>query len=153
MLRSETVHRYKIVIPKDNAWEVLSDLGTLGCLEFIQHENNFEIERRNLKMTKHAEDVLKSVTNISAFLQEQEAKVSYCQNYDKYLLTIKHIIKASGVNSKNYFSHVAEVVKQFSDDITKNSTALSMLVDDLVRAEEELTVNQVLKSSIPSHYK
>ena len=153
MLRSETIDRYKIVIPKDNAWEVLSDLGMLGSVEFIPHSYGYEMEKRNHKMLKHLEEILKTIGTISSFLQEQNVTVVPCQNYDVYLSNLREIVTRSGLHAKNYILHVAEVVKMFSEDITKNSSALSMLIEDLVRTEEELTISHVLKSSIPSNYR
>jgi vacuolar-type H+-ATPase subunit I/STV1 len=153
MIRSETVDRYKIIIPKENSWEILNEFGMMGHVQFESPKHlNSEREKLFVKMAKHAEEVLRSLSGIEEFMKDQQQGSVKPANFDLYLSNLKNIVKASGLTNKNYFSHVAETVHRFSDDISKNTHAMNKLIEDLIKAEEELVVNQTLKASLPENY-
>lgn len=153
MLRSETVDRCKIVIPKENAWEILNEFGLIGHVQFETPKHaNVEREKQFVKMAKHAEDVMRQIDTIIEFLKEQNEYKLFHLNSEQYLSNLKSVVRASGLSAKNYFSHVAETVHRFSDDISNNSTAMLKLIEDLTKAEEELVVNQTLTTSLPENY-
>jgi hypothetical protein len=35
MFRSEDIDLYQILIPKDNDWDIMNELGHLNCLQFV----------------------------------------------------------------------------------------------------------------------
>lgn len=153
MLRSETVDKYKIIIPKENAWEVLNELGMIGNVEFVTPEGHGnEREKQYHRMSKHAEEIMRQMSTIHEFLSEQKAEIRGCHNYDRYLSNIGRILRNSGHGHRSYFNHVGETVRQFAEDIAKHSNAMNKLVDDLTRAEEELVVNNTLRASLPENY-
>jgi hypothetical protein len=153
MLRSETVDRYKIVIPKENAWEILNEFGLIGHVQFEpSKDSSVEREKQYIKMARHAEEVLKLIGGITEFLKDQNELKPVQFNVDHYLTNLKSIVRSSGLSNKNYFDHVAETVNRFSEDIAKNTHAMLKLVEDLTTAEEDLVVNQTLKASLPENY-
>lgn len=153
MLRSETMSQYKIVVPKENSWEVLNQFGTLGSIEFVAPEHHHpDADKRGHKLIKHCEEVGRAVAGIYDFLRDSEAKVRFCTDYRVYLANLPAIVRAAGLQPKNYFEHVADSVRRFNEDIAKHTQALLKLKDDLLRAEEELVVSKNFETEIPANY-
>lgn len=153
MLRSETMSQYKIVVPKENSWEVLNQFGTLGSIEFVPPEHHHpETDKRGHKLIKQCEEVSRTIAYIYDFLRDSSANVKFCTDYQIYLNNLPVIVRSSGLQPKNYFEHVAETVRRFNEDIAKHTQAISKLKDDLIRAEEELIVSKNFETEIPSNY-
>ena len=153
MLRSETVNKYKIVIPKENTWEVLNELGMIGTVEFVTPEGHGnEREKQYLKMSKHADEIMRNMSIIQEFLVDQKAQLKGTNNYDRYLANLGRILTTSKLEHRSYFNFVSETVKQFAEDIAKHTGAINKLIEDLTRVEEELVVNNTLKANLPETY-
>lgn len=153
MIRSETMNRFKIIIPKENAWEVLNEFGMLGCLELIHTETpGSEMDKKNLRMVKHCEEVLRNCQSVVEYLESQEASISHCRDTDYYLTNLKGIIKQKGFTPKTYFEHVSEEVRKCFEESQRNQLMFEKLTEDLRSAEEELIVSLSIKEVLPDSY-
>lgn len=153
MIRSETMNRYKIIIPKENAWEVLNELGMFGEVELIHTETpGSEMDKTTHRLVKHCEDILRCCNSVFEFLAAEGAPVVTGIDTDVYLSNLGKIIKQRSVQAKNYFEQVADEIKKYHEEVQRNSQMLEKLTEDLRHAEEELVVSLSLKEKLPESY-
>ena len=147
------MNRYKIIIPKENAWEVLNELGLFGEVELIHNESHgSNLDKTTHKLVKHCEEVLRCCNSIFEFLQDEGAKVATGIDCDVYLSNLSKIIKQRNVQAKNYFEQVSEEIKKYHEEVLRNSQMLEKLTEDLRHAEEELVVSHSLRERLPESY-
>jgi len=147
------MNRYKIIIPKENAWEVLNELGMFGQVELIHTESHgSDMDKSTHKQVKHCEDVLRCCNSVFEFLASEGARVDTRIDSDLYLSNLGKIIKQRNVQAKNYFEQAAEEIKKYHDEVQRNSQMLEKLTEDLRLAEEELVVSHSLREKLPDSY-
>jgi hypothetical protein len=60
--RSESIDLYQVLIPKDNDWDIMNELGHLNCLHFVdlnKGEQNFHLRYYN--QVRRAEDSVRKI--------------------------------------------------------------------------------------------
>ena len=68
LFRSEEMKLFEVVIPKDNAWDIMNELGRLDCLHFI--DLNHREQPHHLSYTLQVKRIEEAERRIE-YLQEQ----------------------------------------------------------------------------------
>ena len=62
MFRSEDIDLYQILIPKDNDWDIMNELGHLNCLQFVNLNTGAQSHHlKYFNQVKRADDSIRKI--------------------------------------------------------------------------------------------
>lgn len=113
--RSEEMRHYQLFIPKESAWEIMSEIGKISLVHFVLDETNL-LHRPYAKLVKRCELLLNSLGQIKEDIcQEnlyfkQKPKVSYTE-FEEILERIV------GSRSKSPQTYIEELEAEINEKI------------------------------------
>lgn len=117
-LRSEDVHYCNLVMPRENAWDVLNELGNLNALHFI---DNDEFSRPFANFIKRCEEVNARLQYIEAEMKKFGKEILRCPDVKEFLTYIRNLMESRKKADHTYLeeveTEVEEKAKQVSEQI------------------------------------
>lgn len=147
------MNQYRIIIPKENAWEVVNEFGNIGCLHFLDlSSGEMQADKNCHLQLKHCHDMLGKVSRMMDFVVQEDREVTKVQDYGLYVKNRKSIVRSSGATEKSYISRVEAEVDRLYGQMTTHREALDRLLEDLRKTEEERYVLLSFKLPITREY-
>lgn len=81
IFRSEVMGFYNIVMPRESAWDILNELGTMDSVHFIDSDPYCSLINRPFgKYVKRCDEVLVKIQNIVDEITKFEKVVTPCED-------------------------------------------------------------------------
>jgi len=117
-LRSEDVHYCNLVMPRENAWDILNELGHLNALHFIEQD---EFSRPFANFIKRCDELNAKLQYIEAEMKKFNKIILPCPDVSEFLVYIRNLMdtrkKADHTYLEEVENEVEEKVKQLTDQI------------------------------------
>lgn len=117
-LRSEDVHYCNLVMPRENAWDILNELGSLNALHFIDQD---EFSRPFANFIKRCEEINAKLQYIEAEMKKFHKSVLKCPDINEFLVYLRNLMESRKKADHTYLEEVeAEVdekVQQLQEQI------------------------------------
>jgi len=71
MFRSEDMNLYNLIMPRESAWHILNQLGTIDCVHFVDMQSDMgNFNRPFYSQVKRCEDMLAKLDFIKEKMKE-----------------------------------------------------------------------------------
>ncbi len=111
LFRSEEMNYYSLAMPRENAWDILNDLGEISCLQFIDQKPNVAIYARPFANFVHRCDEIKIKIE---YIEEQMGifgkPIERCKDLDYFLKNMRSFLGSRDKAEKNYFEELEQEV-------------------------------------------
>jgi V-type H+-transporting ATPase subunit a len=85
---------YKLIIPRESAWNVMNELGELDCIHFVDYDPTLPmINRPFANYVKRCDDLLVKLGLIEHEMKKYHKKIVYCKNVHVLISNFKQLIK------------------------------------------------------------
>lgn len=109
-VRSEDVHYCNLMMPRENAWDVLNELGHLDALHFIDHDN---YSRPFANFVKRCDDIRTRLEYIEAEMKKFNKPIFKCPDVNEFLVYLRNLMESRKKADHTYLEDVeAEVEKK-----------------------------------------
>lgn len=79
--RSQTMHHYKLIIPRESAWNVMNELAEKDCIHFVDYDPLLPtISRPFANYIKRCDDLLSKLDIIEHEVKKYSKKITYCKD-------------------------------------------------------------------------
>jgi len=114
---------YSIAIPRENAWEVMNELGELSDIQFVDlHEHEQILNRPYALYIKRLEEMELKLQTIEQILSRFNKEFDRCTEYKAYLKSQREILKKRKENgSESEYTYINDV----EADLDKTLQALN----------------------------
>lgn len=115
LLRSEDMFLYKFFVTKDNAWDVVNDLGRLSMVHFVDmNKNEQTFKLAYTEMIKRCEDCERKMSLIEQECKRFKVKMTKPTNMGEFLTSITSL-------SRNYKKTDRMLLEEIETDIQTKS--------------------------------
>lgn len=117
-LRSQDIHYCNLMMPRENAWDILNELGHLNALHFIDQD---EYSRPFANFIKRCDETLVRLQYIESELKKFNKPIFKCPDINEFLIYMRNLMEARKKADHTYLEDVeAEIedrCKQLSEQI------------------------------------
>ena len=117
-LRSEDVHYCNLMMPRENAWDILNELGHLNALHFIDQD---EYARPFANFIKRCEEINIKLQYIETEMKKFNKPILKCQDVNEFLVYLRNLMESRKKADHTYLEEVEgeveEKTKQLADQI------------------------------------
>jgi hypothetical protein len=150
MLRSKKMNYYKLVIPKDHDWEIISYLSTKGYMHLVdQNEHEISTNKSYQKTIRKIEDGLNNIRLIHEIIEEFRPNIAFKPvDEHKYVMNLGNAIVRSGKQERHYGLHVESVVESTLKEIKAQREIRENLLQLMLDREESILTHLVMQHKI-----
>ena len=122
LFRSERMGYFNIVLPRNDAWEILNELGEIPALQFIdQNAADATFARPYNSYVKRCEEMENKIKSIEVEMTKFGKEVTRCDDVKTYLNNLKIFMNARNQAGHTYFEELEgeldEKLKRINDQI------------------------------------
>ena len=153
-LHSETIGLYNLLMPAENVWEIVSGLGVLSCLEFIDlNQNDINQERPYRKFVKLCEEMEIKLDLIELEMKKLNKPIRYCYDNDSFLQNLNKFLAHRNKDEKTYFHELEIEINQSLKDLHKLLKNVQSFVDQYYKLIEYKYILHMAKPLIAEREK
>lgn len=115
--RSEDIDYYNLIMPRENAWEILNELGELDALHFVENESGANFSKPFANFIKRCEEVNSKLSFIEEQMKKFNKPIIKCDNHKEYLLYLKNYLGLKKTGEHNYLEEVEAEIDQKTKQI------------------------------------
>lgn len=119
--RSEDVHYYNLIMPRENAWEILNQLGELDALHFVENESGANFARPFANFIKRCEEINVKLNFIDEHMKKFDKNIIKCSDHKEFLVYLKNWLSLRKKPEHTYLEEVEnevdEKTKQLNEQI------------------------------------
>lgn len=130
LLRSERMGYYSIVMPRENAWEIMSEIGDLSAVEFVdlnQHEQI--LTRPYSNYIKRCEEMELKIQSIEQTMAKFNRPIEKCSEYKAFLKSQRDILKKRNKADYTYFDEIEHEIEQKLHTLNEQLKFFDAVVD------------------------
>jgi V-type H+-transporting ATPase subunit a len=113
---------FQLIMPRENAWEILNDLGEANAIEFVDRDpDEAHFVRPFAAQIKRCEEIESNLKSIENFMIRFNKKISKCSDIKNYLLNLRRFLATRNRSEVSYLDDVEfevnEKTKQIDEQI------------------------------------
>jgi hypothetical protein len=141
---------YKLVIPKDHDWEIISYLSTKGYMHLVdQNEHEISINKSYQKTIRKIEDGLNNIRLIGEIIEEFRPNTAFKPvDEHKYVMNLGNTILRSGKKERHYGLHVESVVESTLREVKAQQDMRANLRQLMLDREESMLAHLMMQQKI-----
>ena len=152
--RSETLQLFKIVIPEANAYQIISNLGRMGMLHFIdQNPESLPNQKPYSNLLKRCQDLDLNLRKIEDSMKRYEVKVKTCKDLDYFFQVLDEKLLKKETSIENYILEVENNLKSYQKKIERLINSEEEIRDRIILLKERLDLYKSLKDILPNNFK
>ena len=147
LFRSDPMGYYNLSMPRENAWEILNDLGELDCLQFIDlntHEAIFS--RAYSNYIKRCDEMENKISIITHEMGRFKKPINPCENLDGFIIDLRNYLGTRNRSEQTYFEDVEALLEDKMQALREQVKTYEDLVD---KYNHLIEYKQVLKLTRP----
>ncbi|CAD8152710.1 unnamed protein product [Paramecium pentaurelia] len=126
--RSQTMGYYKLIIPRESAWNVMNELAELDCIHFVDYDPTLPmINRPFANYIKRCDDLLIKLQLIEHEMKKYYKKITYCKDVNFLIKNFKQIIKERSKASHTYLDEIENDIDKKHQQLIEQSTNMENL--------------------------
>lgn len=116
LFRSEEMNYYSLAMPRENAWDILNDLGEISSLQFIdQHPNVAFFTRPFANFIRRCEEMKLKLDFIEEKMNLFGNSIKKCEDYEAFLKHMHNILSKRDKAQNTYFEELEVEVLEKHD--------------------------------------
>ena len=116
LFRSEEMKYYSLAMPRENAWDILNELGEISCLQFIDQQPGVAIYTRPFANFIHrCEDVRLKLAYIEEQMGLFNQPIRKCDDYKTFLRNMRNFLSSRGKAENTYFEELEAEISEKHD--------------------------------------
>ena len=116
LFRSEEMNFYSLAMPRENAWDILNDLGEISCLQFIdQNPNVATYTRPFANFVRRCDEIKVRIDYIEEQMGIFGKPIKRCNDLDYFLKNMRSFLGSREKAEKNYFEELEQEVIEKSE--------------------------------------
>jgi len=130
LFRSDPMGLYNLVMPRENAWEILNELGELDALQFIDlnaHETAFN--RPYANYIKRCEELEAKVQGIEKEITRFGRRVERCEDIKVFMRGLKDFLATRNKAEHTYFEEVETELDERLNGLNEQIRTFDNLID------------------------
>lgn len=140
---------YEIAIPKDNAWDIMNELGNLSCMHFVDLNKNEQVFNLTYAPTiKRCEDADRKITYLMGECKKFGVKIRQPDDIKSFLSTITTLITQKKKAANLFFEEIESDVDHKAKYIEEHTMKMKSLHDECNNLRENIQVLQDARSYI-----
>ncbi|EAR98594.1 V-ATPase A subunit 9-2 isotype of the V0 sector (macronuclear) [Tetrahymena thermophila SB210] len=155
MLRSEKMSLHCLLMPRESAWEVLNDLGTLDKVHFVDCEEDVpQFNRPFYQQVRRCDESLQKLLWIENEMQKfynfynqviksnNQVNIDYCGDLASFHEYLKKDVESRRINEQAYFLQIENEINQkhkFLEQLIHNFNSVITYRNQLVEKKHVLT--------------
>lgn len=147
LLRSESMGYFSIAIPRENAWDIMNELGELSTVQFVDlHEKEQILARPYTLYIKRLEEMEQKITTMEAIMSKFNMKPDRCTDHKAFLKSHREHLGRRKESENTYINDMeAEIdlkLKALNDQIKYFDASVENhnLIVEYVRVLEEAQI-------------
>ncbi|CAK75560.1 unnamed protein product (macronuclear) [Paramecium tetraurelia] len=126
--RSQTMGYYKLIIPRESAWNVMNELAELDCIHFVDYDPTLPmINRPFANYIKRCDDLLVKLSLIEHEMKKYQKKITYCKDVNFLIKNFKQLIKERSKASHTYLDEIENDIDKKHQQLIEQSTNMENL--------------------------
>jgi V-type H+-transporting ATPase subunit a len=122
LFRSERMGYFQLIMPRENAWEILNDLGEASAMQFVDRDpDEIAFTRPFAAQVKRCEEIESNLKSVENFMIRFNKKVSKCSDTKSFLLNLRRFLATRNRSEISYLDEVEfdvnEKTKQLDEQI------------------------------------
>lgn len=107
LFRSEDMELFEITIPKDNAWDIMNELGSLNCMHFIDLNKQEQVFNLTFApIIKRCEETERRIAFLENECKRYKIKMKRPRDVSSFLDTISKVIKSKKKAANLFFEEI-----------------------------------------------
>lgn len=148
LFRSEDMALYEISIPKDDAWDIMNQLGQLDCMHFIDLNKNEQVfALRFANLIKRCDDSEKRITFLQNECKRHNIKLEKPRDVNDFMQIIEQMRQTRNIAPSLFFEQIESGIKtteEFVNDQTKKEKDMFDNFNQLIEYKKVLQETQVI---------
>lgn len=141
LFRSERMGYYNIVMSRENAWDIMNEIGELGVVQFVDlNEHEQILTRPYSSQIKRCEDLELKIQAIEQAMIRFSKPIDRCSNIKAYLKTLRNFLQSRPKADHTYFEDVEAEIEEKLTSLTTQLRYYDSAVDDYNRLVENIYV-------------
>lgn len=107
LFRSERMGYYQLIMPRENAWEILNDLGEANALQFVdRNPDDMAFSRPFAAQIKRCEEIEAHLKSVESFMIRFNKKVARCSDTNAFLMNLRKFLATRNRSEISYLDEV-----------------------------------------------
>jgi len=116
LFRSDLMNYYSLAMPRENAWDILNDLGEISCLQFVdQHPNVAIYTRPFANFIRRCEETKLKIDYIEEQIRIFGKTVKKCEDHEYFLKNLRTHVSSRGKAESTYFEELEHEIIERND--------------------------------------
>ena len=141
LMRSERMGYYHIVMSRENAWEIMNELGELSAVEFVDLNQNEQVLTRPYSTyIKRCEEIELKIQSMEQTMLKFNRPIERCTEYKAFLKSQRDILKQRNKAEHTYLEEIEAEVDERLTTLNNQLKYYDSAVDDYNKVIENLYV-------------
>lgn len=137
LFRSDPMAYYNIVMPRENAWDILNELGELNAVQFVdQNAHDLTFNRPYTAYIKRCEDMEAKVDQITKSMVRFEKDYVKCDDPKLFLRNLRDHLSKRNRAEHTYFEEAETELDQKVDALNEQIKTYDDLTDKFQKLQE-----------------
>lgn len=121
LFRSEIMSYCNLVLPRENAWEILNELGELSALHFVdQDPNSAFFSRPFSNFIRRCDDLRLKIDYIESQMKIFSKNIKKCENYPFFLKNVRNFLSKRERAEKGYFEEIENDIFEKAEQLASH---------------------------------
>jgi len=131
MFRSDRMGYYTLHMPREYAWEVITELGSLDCLQFVdQNSNETGFHRPYTNYIRRCEDLEAKVASIQTEMARFEVPIKECDEPKIFLRDLRTFLLTRNKAERTYFDDLEGFMDEKITNLNEQIKSYDTLVEN-----------------------